>query len=175
MGSRFAIVGVGNILMGDEGAGVEAVRLIGEMGLPEGVDLIDAGTAFFTIAPGLDKHNYKKLFIIDAVKGGGKPGTLYRFTMDEVDCGIGPGKEMLSLHDFGVLEALKLERLIGRLPEEIIFYGIEPEVIKLSMEISPVVRKSLKVLSRRLLDELEVDNRKFQDMGYRAPHKMKED
>lgn len=157
MGSRVAIVGVGNILMGDEGAGVEAVRLIGEMGYPEGVDLIDAGTAFFTIAPELSNHIYKKLFIIDAVKGGGKPGTLYRFTMDEVDRGIGPGKCLLSLHEIGVMEALKLERLMGRLPGEIIFYGIEPEVIKLSMELSPVVRKNLRALARRLLGEIRVE------------------
>lgn len=157
MGRRVAIVGVGNILMGDEGAGVEAVRLIGEMGYPEGVDLIDAGTAFFTIAPELSNHNYKKLFIIDAVKGGGKPGTLYRFTMDEVDRGIGPGTWLLSLHEIGVMEALKLERLMGRLPGEIIFYGIEPEVIKLSMELSPVVRKNLRALARRLLGEIRVE------------------
>ncbi len=148
MGNKIAVVGVGNVLMGDEGAGVEAVRMLGELGCPDNVDLIDAGAAFFTVATGL--RNYKKLIVIDAVRGGGKPGTLYRFTMDDVSC----QDMLLSLHDLGVVDSLKLESMVGRIPDEIIFFGIEPQSIELSMGLSPAVRSNMERLVSKVLEEM---------------------
>ena len=146
-------MGVGNLLMGDEGIGIEVVKRLEE--LPKagqgsvGYDIIDAGTAFFNIVSAL--RGYKKLIIVDAVHGGEPPGTVYRFTFEDIQ---GMECSAVSLHDFGVVESIQLERLVARLPEEIVFYGIEPESVQLSMELSPVILEKVEYVVRKILEEL---------------------
>ena len=147
---RIAVIGVGNILMGDEGVGVRAVEELGRLKLPEGVQLIDAGTAIHSLMGRLSE--FDKLVIVDAVKGGGPPGTIYRLALDEIES---DPSRILSLHDLGVLETLRIERLIGDVPEEVVIVGIEPERVEPSLELSPVLRERLPELIRAVLEELE--------------------
>jgi len=147
---RIAVIGVGNILMGDEGVGVRAVEELGRLKLPEGVQLIDAGTAIHSLMGRLSE--FDKLVIIDAVKGGRPPGTIYRLALDEIES---DPSRILSLHDLGVLETLRIERLIGDIPEEVVIVGIEPERVEPSLELSPVLRERLPELIRAVLEELE--------------------
>jgi hydrogenase maturation protease len=145
---RVAVIGVGNILMADEGAGVEALKLLDERGCPQNVELIDAGTAFFAIIS--DLEGFQKLVILDVARGGQPPGTVYRFEMDDVKGGEIP----VSLHDIGVVDALRMESLVGKVPDDIVFFGIEPEKIELSMGLSPTVRQGLDHLVDRVMEEL---------------------
>lgn len=148
---RIAVVGIGNILMGDEGVGVKVVEELRREKLPEGVELFDAGTAFHALIGELVE--FDKLVIVDAVKGGEPPGTIYRFELEEIENkGTGPG---LSLHEVGVMETLILERLVHRIPERIVFIGIEPMRIELSVELSPVLKGKLPELVRLVLEELK--------------------
>jgi hydrogenase maturation protease len=146
---RVAVIGIGNILMADEGAGVEALKLLGERGYPENVELIDAGTAFFSIVS--DLKDFKKLIILDVARGGQPSGTVYRFEMDDVKS----GDVLISLHDIGVMDALRMEALVGNVPDDIVFFGIEPENIALSMELSPSVQQGLDYLVDRVMEELK--------------------
>jgi hydrogenase maturation protease len=148
MHMRIAVIGIGNILMADEGAGIEALRRIETKGCPDGVDLIDAGTAFFAIVS--DLIEYDKLIIIDVARGGNSPGTVYRFTMDDVK----GGDFLMSLHDIGVVDALRMERLVGTVPENIVFFGIEPERVELHMGLSPSISDKLDYLAEKVLEEL---------------------
>ncbi|MCD6508196.1 HyaD/HybD family hydrogenase maturation endopeptidase [Candidatus Poribacteria bacterium] len=150
---RIAVVGVGNILMGDEGIGVKVVEELRKERLPEGVELFDGGTAFHVLVD--DLIDFDKLIIVDAVLGGEPPGTIYRFEFGELEEMI--SEITLSLHDVGVMEALMLERLTHRIPEEIVFIGIEPERIELSMELSSIMREKLPELVERVLDEIKRD------------------
>jgi hydrogenase maturation protease len=145
---RVAVIGVGNILMADEGAGVEALKLLDERGCPQNVELIDAGTAFFAIIS--DLEGFQKLVILDVARGGQPPGTVYRFEMDDVK----GGEIFVSLHDIGVVDALRMESLVGKVPDDIVFFGIEPEKIELSMGLSPTVRQGLDHLVDRVMEEL---------------------
>lgn len=147
---RIAVIGVGNILMGDEGVGVRVVEELGKLKLPEGVQLIDAGTAIHALMGRLS--GFDKLVIVDAIKGGGPPGTIYRITLDEVKSD--PPKPF-SLHDLGVLETLRVERLIGDAPEEVVIVGIEPERVEPSLELSPLLKGKLPELIRAVLEELK--------------------
>ncbi len=146
---RVAVIGIGNVIMADEGAGVEALKLIEERGCPAEAELIDAGTAFFAIVS--DLKDYEKLIILDVVRGGKPAGTVYRFVMDDVK----GGDVLISLHDLGVVDALRMERLVGRVPEDIVFFGIEPEKVELSIGLSPPVRKGLDHLVDMVMEELE--------------------
>ncbi len=146
---KVAVVGVGNILMGDEGAGIEVARELEKR--VRNVEIIDAGTAFFALVSEMDR--FDKLIIVDAARGGKEPGTVYRFRLEDVRS----TQPAVSLHDVGVVEALKLESLTGRIPEEVVFYGIEPCKVELSMGLSEVVRKKISYTAEAIVRELEAD------------------
>ena len=120
---RIVIVGVGNVLLKDEGIGVHVARALQEMSLasPEGeVEVVDGGTSpdAFDRAEGADK-----LIIVDAACGGGEPGTVYRFAPDEVS---GGPKLLYSLHDLGLLDSLRMMESVGNPPRETVIIGVEP-------------------------------------------------
>jgi hydrogenase maturation protease len=146
---RVAVIGIGNILMADEGAGVEALSLLEKRGCPDFVELIDAGTAFFAIVS--DLREYEKLIIIDVARGGQPPGTVYRFHLDDVKS----NNTLISLHDIGVVDALRMERLVGTVPDAIVFFGIEPQTVEFSIGLSSPVRERLHYLVDRVFEELE--------------------
>lgn len=153
---KIAVVGVGNILMGDEGIGVRAVELLRKKELPEKVVLFDGGTAFHALIDEL--VNFDKLIIVDAMKSGVHSGTICRFELEDLDlCGeeIEEKRETtLSLHGVGILETLMLEKLVHSIPEEIVFIGVEPESIEFSMELSSTLKEKLPELIQIVCKEL---------------------
>ena len=164
---RTAVVGVGNILMGDEGIGVRAIEAIEPKSLPEGTELFDGGTAFYALTGEL--ANFDKLVIVDAVNGGQPAGTIYRLELKEILEGArqdGTSRHSsLSLHDVGVIEALMLERLAeqtssaprqanGLSSAEVVIIGVEPARVELSMELSPTLKERLPTLVQIILGEL---------------------
>lgn len=148
---RIAIVGVGNILLGDEGIGVRVLEELEKEKYSEKINFLDAGTAFFSIVSELRK--VEKAIIIDAVHGGKKAGTVYRFNIDDI---AGKGNSIISLHDFGVIESVQLERVIAKLPDEIIFYGVEPQNVTPSLELSSVLQGKLKYVVQKIFEELRI-------------------
>ncbi len=135
--------------MGDEGVGVRVIQELAKSRFSGDVSFIDAGTAFFSIVSTL--RDFDRLIIVDAAYGGEKAGTLYRFGVDDVASKENPG---LSLHDFGVLESIQLERIVSRFPEDIVFYGIEPESVSFSLDISPVCSEAVNCAVQKIIDEL---------------------
>ena len=159
-----AIVGIGNILMGDEGIGVRTIEALQVQTLPPGTGLFDGGTAFQALTGELE--SFERLIVVDAIYGGKPPGTIYRFDLEELlesteDTDRTPGYPgFVSLHDIGVLETLTLERLVERtsglqrMPANVTIVGIEPARIELSMELSPTLKKRLPALVQTVLGEL---------------------
>ena len=150
MSKKIAVVGIGNILMGDEGIGVVVVNLLEKKKYTEEIDFIDAGTSFFYVAPSL--KNYDKVVIIDTVCEGKAPGTVYRFEMNDIEKTENNG--MLSLHDLGVMQSIKLEKLVGGFPEDVVFFGIEPKSIALSMELSDEIQEKVEEIIDKIINEL---------------------
>lgn len=146
---KVAVVGVGNILMGDEGAGIEVIRELEKR--VHNVEVIDAGTAFFALVS--DMYRFDKLIVVDVARGGKEPGTVYRFTLEDARA----SRQAISLHDIGVVEALKLESLTGRVPDEVVFYGIEPYSIEFTMGLSPVVQEKISYTVDAIVRELAGD------------------
>lgn len=149
---KIAVVGVGNILMADEGAGIRVINELEKRGYSRKVDLIDAGTSFFDIVPELTQ--YDKVIIVDVTKGGQKPGTIYRFELNDVES---QNEISLSVHDIGVLQSFKLESIVNDIPEEIVFFGIEPYQIEISMELSPIIKGTINRLVDKVAQELKKD------------------
>lgn len=146
------ILGVGNILLSDEGVGVRVIEAMKGMTLPDGVELLDGGTASTDLLDSIG--NREKVVIVDAVKGDGKPGTLYRFTPDDVAVRT---QGRTSLHQVGLLETLRMAKLLACLPQEVVILGIEPKEVGWGLELSAEVAATLPRVIELVLAELGVD------------------
>jgi hydrogenase maturation protease len=147
------ILGIGNLLLKDEGVGVHVVQKLKEMPLPENVEVLDGGTS------GLDLADYiagrKKLIVIDAVNTGGKPGTLYRLTKENLD--IKP-KAIFSFHEIDFLDALHISEVVNSKPEEVVVIGIEPKDMTIGTELSPEIEERIPRIIELVTSELNIDH-----------------
>lgn len=136
MAARTAIVGVGNSLMMDDGIGVHVARALANTALPDDAVVIDAGTdpdvAF-------DLEGVERVIVVDAARGGGPPGTVYRF--DPLG-GVGVETGRRACHDVGFLQTLRDIARTGEVPK-IVVVGVEPEAIEWGLELSSIVEASL--------------------------------
>ncbi len=128
------IAGVGNLLMRDDGVGVHAVREL-QRNPPPGVSILDAGTAVLSALPFFE--NARRVLVIDAVRAGGRPGSIYLFNSREADAGTQP----VSLHSVGPLEAVR--RLGSGAAPDITVLGVEPEIVDYGTELSAAVQAAL--------------------------------
>jgi len=130
---RVLILGVGNLLLKDEGIGVHVARRLANAGLPGDVRVVDCGTRLLD-ALSLVK-NADRLIIIDAVKTGAQPGTIFR--LRDKDISESP-KRAVSLHQLSLLETLEIaDKVVARPTTTII--GIEPEDVSPGMDLSPTL------------------------------------
>ncbi len=129
---RIVVIGLGNLLLSDEGFGVHVYRRLAEEGgLPANVELFEAGTASLDALQTLGRLD--KLVVVDAVKGGGKPGDIYRFKPEDIRSSK---KISTSLHQLSFLEALKMASHSGRAPKDVMIIGVEPKRLSPGMELS---------------------------------------
>ena len=136
-----AILGLGNLLLTDDGVGVHALRALAA-DPPPGAILCEVGTAVFDALAVLERAT--RVIAIDAIDAGQPPGTVVRFELDGADAPPPPS----SLHD------LDLPALVRTLPDAarppIVVVGIQPEAVSYGMALSPVVTASLPVLLREV-------------------------
>ncbi len=147
---RIVILGAGNELLGDEGVGVHAARAL-QTELPpteDTVEVIDAGTCpdICYMVEGADK-----LVIVDAVRGGCEPGTIYRFTPDEIEADRGV---VASVHELGLLENLSLMALVDGKPRETVIIGVEPAELKPGLELSRRLQNRMPRILETVLREI---------------------
>jgi hydrogenase maturation protease len=148
---RTLIVGTGNLLLSDEGFGVHFVRYLQEQYcFPAEVELFDAGTMGIMAAHKLEEA--ERVYIVDALEVAGESGTIHRFGKEELLQHRLPVK--LSPHQAGVQEMLLVSELCGRCPKELFLLGVIPGSFAPGMELSPVLRQSLRQMAHALVEEL---------------------
>ena len=143
------IVGVGNILLSDEGLGVHAVRELEKNTLPAGVGLLDGGTLSTDLLDYIAGR--EKVVIIDAMRGGCAAGSIYRLRPDDI---VGSPEHCFSLHQVGLLDTLASGQLLGLLPDEVIIFGVEPAKLGPGLELSPEVTQAMPELVRLVRAEV---------------------
>jgi hydrogenase maturation protease len=147
---RIAILGIGNLLLKDEGIGVHLVQKLAGVVDDANVKIIDAGT--YPDFLSLVDDNLDKLIIVDAVKTGDRPGTIYRFSSDDIDL---DSTLPISIHDMGVLDSLRTMALFNRQPKSTVVIGIEPRTIDFGLELSPEIEDKLPGMMKLILKEIE--------------------
>ena len=136
---KIAILGIGNLLLTDEGIGVHAVAELSKRKLPDNVSVHDAGTLGLLSAPYFEGSDL--LILIDAVDTAGEPGQVFRYSKDDIMLNRIPIK--LSPHQIGFQETLLVSELRGQCPPEVIFFGAIPASLESSVELSETGRKAL--------------------------------
>jgi len=127
------VIGLGNVLLSDEGIGVHIIgRLLSQQKKHPLVDFLDAGTAGFSLLHLI--ANRKKAIIIDCAKMGVRPGTIRRFTADDVQS----VKRLshYSMHEADVLRVISVSRQLGECPDEVVFFGVEPESLEAGQNLT---------------------------------------
>lgn len=140
------ILGLGNLLLCDEGVGVHVARALSQRELPPDVTVIEAGTAFLDVLPDIEKAD--RILLINAMEGGGAPGSVYRVPFDQC---IHPDM-LASLHGFDLSRVLYMSGS-DREPEVTVL-GIEPARIEWGIELSPVLQRALPAIEEAILNEL---------------------
>jgi hydrogenase maturation protease len=146
------VVGIGNVLLRDEGIGCHVVHALDGLSLPH-VETIDGGTCPDVLQLVEDAD---KLVIVDAVRGGGTPGQIYRFRPEEIDL---EQKPLLSLHDMSLIDSLKLMELRHGIREAVII-GVEPRDLSWGLELSPELQEKMPRIIDAILEELNNTNPK---------------
>ena len=128
---RTLILGIGNLLLCDEGVGVHVARALQREELPENVVILEVGTAFLDARPEIEQAD--RIIIVDAMQADHAPGTIYRVPFD--DC-VKP-ECIASLHGFDLSRVIYLA---GReTPPEAVVIGVEPARIDWGTELSPKI------------------------------------
>jgi len=140
------ILGLGNLLLSDEGVGVHAARALAERELPPGVSVVEAGTAFLDVLPDIEKAD--RIVLIDAMEGGGVPGCVYRVPFDQC---VHPDI-LASLHGFDMSRVLFMAG--NQRNPEVTVFGVEPARIEWGTEISPALQRIMPALQEAILREV---------------------
>jgi hydrogenase maturation protease len=147
---KVTVLGIGNLLLKDEGVGIHLVQQLAGVVDDANVNIIDAGT--YPDFLSLVDDNLDKLIIIDAVKTGDKPGTIYRFNSDDIDV---DATLPVSAHNVGVLDSLKTMALFNKQPKSTVIIGIEPKIIDFGLDLSPEVEERIPKIVSLILEEIE--------------------
>jgi hydrogenase maturation protease len=143
------VLGLGNLIMGDEGVGVHVVRAIEKHPLPENVKCLDGGTGGFTLLEPL--QSAARVILIDAANDGNPPGTVTR-TTPRFSRDYPP---TLTAHDIGVKDLLDVFYIQGGGPEVILYaITIDPNQ-PISMELSEGTARAADVAVTKILAELK--------------------
>jgi hydrogenase maturation protease len=134
------VLGIGNSLLTDDGAGVHAVqRLVARAAGRNDVTILDAGTFSFPLLPALGDAD--ALIAIDAIRAGGRPGELKVCEGEEFDRFV--RRSGRSGNEVGLADLLERARQSGQLPQNRVLIGVEPEVLDWGHELSPPVAAAL--------------------------------
>jgi len=149
-GKNILIIGMGNVLMQDEGVGVRAVEeLESRYHIPVGVTVVDGGTTGMELFEPIRQCD--RLIVADAVNTGASYGTLVRIANEEIPAFF---QTKLSNHQLGLSDLLALLTLKGEVPEHVAIIGMVPHLLENRLGLTPEAAAGLDGMVRMLVAEL---------------------
>lgn len=149
---KIGIVGIGNLICGDEGFGIHTIRYLEENYIfPDNVLLHDAGTAGIYLSPILEECD--PVLVIDVVDIDAEPGSMHYYSIEDIK--FGNIQTKMSPHQLGVLEILEICKLRDAAPECVEFYCVVPQDLDTSIELSDTVAPCVAQIAEQILKRLE--------------------
>ncbi len=144
------VLGLGNILMADEGFGVHFIRWFSERYLAsERVLLMDGGTLGYVLLDTIGNTDH--LVVIDVLKLDDTPGNIYRFTREEMELHLPPPT---SAHEVKFADVMCKADMLGEMPETTFLCIVPAQYQEMDLEMTPVLRDKFPILENLLLQEL---------------------
>ena len=145
---KLLVLGIGNILMGDEGVGVHVVRHLEKEDVPVGVELLDGGTGSFLLLDPMQLA--RKVILIDATLDANPPGTVRRlvprFSTDY--------PRTLAAHDIGLKDLLDAFYLLGHKVDVVLFAVSIAPLQELELDMSPELVAQVPKIAAMVKDEI---------------------
>lgn len=135
-------MGFGNVLLGDDGFGVEVIQRLAASTLPPCIEAMDVGIGGMHFVLRL-MEGFEALIVVDAVQHGQPPGTLYVFSPDRDDLVLQSG-ESVDPHSAEPVRSMRLAKALGYLPEKVTVVGCEPATYHLGIGLSVAVDAAVK-------------------------------
>jgi hydrogenase maturation protease len=146
---KVLVLGVGNLLLKDDGFGVHLIKALEGTSFPENIQLLEAGTISHQLIPLF--HSIDYLIIIDVIDAGDSPGSIFRFSPDDMNY---KSEQKLSLHQISLIDVLQMAELTGPKPKTVII-GIQPkDVSSWSLELSDEVKAAILKVKDLIFEEL---------------------
>jgi hydrogenase maturation protease len=151
------VLGIGNILMRDEGVGVHVARYVaraaddGEIALPPNTRVVDGGTLGLDLLPMVT--DARSIVFIDAVDSGTIPGHVAVWQGGDLERGFG---NHLSSHEIGAADLLALGRLTGELPTRVALVGVQPGAIEVGLQMTPGVEMAVPIAASLVVRQVRV-------------------
>lgn len=146
------VLGIGNILLTDEGTGIHVIRELESLDLSENIELLEGGTAALDLIHYL--RGWDKIVVIDCINIQDTPGSIYRLIpedLEEANC-----CNHSSMHQVGLIEMIKLSRLSGN-KAEIVIIGIVPEIYgEYRLKLSPTLENLLPEIVKLVIKETQI-------------------
>ncbi len=144
------ILGLGNLLLSDEGVGVHAVNALSRrFEMPEGVEILDGGTSGMDLLDAIAGRDH--LIVCDAIRSDERPGSVQRIDGESIAAFFAT---RISPHQLGLSEVLANLELLGERPGHVTIIGVVPADLSLGTELSAAGREGMAKSIDFILDEL---------------------
>jgi hydrogenase maturation protease len=169
MKNKVSVIGLGNILLRDEGIGVHVVEALKKrLDFPEGVQIIDGGTLGLDLLPIIEEM--EKVIFVDAVNLNREPGAIVLIEDDDIPSMLQPA---FSFHQVGLADLLFAARFSGKKPAKVTLAGIQPQAIETGLGLSETLNRNMDQYLKTILEKLsewEIDYRgKFIENSAHVP------
>jgi hydrogenase maturation protease len=166
MKTRISLIGLGNILLQDEGVGVQAVEALRKrFDFPEDVRLLDGGTLGLDLLPFIE--GMERILFMDAVDLKKEPGTIAIIEDEDLPSFLAP---KLSLHHVGLSDLLFASSFMGIRPSKITLIGIQPEKVEVGLTLSATVTENFEKFLKTILEKLREWGVMFREKTNREPN-----
>lgn len=156
------VLGLGNILLSDEGVGVKVVEeLQNRYDCSDAVEIVDGGTMGLELLPYFEERSH--ILIVDAVKSGNEPGTVTRIKDPPAFL-----QEKTSPHQIGLPDVLRIAAITDSLPQNVMLFGMEPKRLSTGLNLSAEVAQSFDRLVEMVVAELDKIGIKIQSKEYKS-------
>ena len=148
---KIGILGIGNLLIGDDGFGVHTIQYLEKhYTFPDTVQLMDCGTAGIYMSPILEECD--PVFVIDVVDLEAEPGSIHTFSLDEVKAG--KISTRMSPHQIGLLEVIEICKLRDAAPTTVDFFCVVPADLEQDLVLSDVVQPRVSEVAAMVIERL---------------------
>lgn len=146
---KILVLGIGNILLRDEGIGIRVIEYLQQRKIPDDVELLDGGTAGADLLDHICGRD--KVIVVDAIQADYPPASIVRFGPEDL---IPADAPQLSMHSLDLPQTIAMAHMLNCPPKEVIIVGIQPQKVECGMELTAVLQAAVPNIAEFVMSNL---------------------